>query len=272
MSSSSCKVSIVTVCFNSVQVIEKAFHSVIGQTYGNIEYIVIDGGSTDGTVDIIKKYNDKISYWVSEPDNGISDAFNKGIARCTGDIIGILNADDRYTTDAVKFAVKAFSENPASGFIFGDALMCDLRGDPSYRWQGDSDYSRTISFDMPSIPHPTVFVRRKVYEEQGGFDLNYKTAMDYEFLLRITTKGVNGTYIPEILAHMRLGGESDRNYLRAYREVLLISLRYGYPKLLALWWYYYKCVKSVVRRQLQNMGWELPVRLFRTYIGNRFKY
>lgn len=267
-----CKVSIVTVCFNSAAFIEDAFLSVFSQTYDDIEYIVIDGGSADGTVDIIKKYADKIAYWCSEPDKGISDAFNKGLARCRGDIIGILNADDRYTPRAAETAVKVLTENPAAGFVFGDAQMCDLAGEPLFRWQGDAGYAFSITYDMPSIPHPTVFVRKAVYEEHGGFDTGYKTAMDYELLLRITLKGVRGIYIPAILAEMRLGGESDRNYKRAYREVLSISVRYGYPRLPAWGWFCYKLVKSFVRRKLQRIGLEAPVRMFRTYVGKRFKY
>lgn len=266
------KVSIITACYNCKSFIEETITSVLGQTYPNIEYIIIDGGSTDGTVDIIKKYTDKISYWVSEPDNGISDAFNKGITRCTGDIVGILNADDTYTPEAVHTAVQAFIENPGVGFVFGDAMMCDLGGTPCFRWAGNPGYAKTIKYDMPSIPHPTVFVRRSVYLENGGFDPVYRTAMDYEFLLRITRNGVKGHCVSEVLANMRLGGESDRNYLRAYREVFLISVNYGYPKSLAWWWFYYKRVKSFARRNLQRIGLELPVRLFRTYIGNRFKY
>ncbi|MCL4442314.1 MAG: glycosyltransferase [Firmicutes bacterium] len=266
------KVSIITISYNSAPVIEQAILSVIGQTYSSIEYIVIDGGSTDGTVDIINKYADKIAFWVSEPDTGISNAWNKGLSRCTGDIVGILNADDTYTPDAVNLAVQELAKNPAAGFVFGDILMYDMQGVPCFRQEGDPGYESTIAFDMPSIPHPTVFMRRAVYQENGGFDEMYRTAMDYEFLLRITVNGVKGTYLPTVLVNMRLGGESDFNYAHGYREVMTASEKYGYNKPMAMTRFYCKCLKTIVRKNLQRIGLDFPVRVYRTYVGRRYKY
>ena len=272
MNKDNLKVSVITICFNSAPVIEEAILSVLGQTYPNIEYIVIDGGSTDGTVDIIKKYADRLSFWVSEPDKGISNAWNKGLAHCTGDIIGILNADDTYTPDAVGTAVKVLLEDPSVGFVFGDVLMCDTKGAPLFRQEGDPQYQSTIAYNMPSIPHPTVFVRRRVYDKYGGFDETFHTAMDYEFLLRITVRGVKGSYIPTVLTHMRLGGESDSNYTRAYEEVRMASVRYGYSKPRAVVRFYYRYIRTSVRKNLERMGLGLPVRWFRACTGSRFKY
>ena len=266
------KVSVITACYNSASVIEGALKSVLEQIYPHIEYIIIDGGSTDGTVDIIQKYADRVSCFISEPDRGISDAWNKGLARCTGEIIGILNADDRYLPDAVARAVEALSDNPDKGFVFGNAAITDTTGEFRYRWAGDPGYLAEISFDMPSIPHPTVFVRRKVYRDNGGFLETLKTAMDYEFLLRITSKGITGRYIPAVLTEMRLGGESDRNYVRGYREVMNISVKYGYPRYKALARYAYKCAKTFIRRCMSQMGLENVVKLFRTHVGKRYKY
>lgn len=266
------RVSIITACYNSVSFIENALTSVFNQPYGNIEYIVMDGGSTDGTVDIIRSHADRISFWVSEPDRGISHAWNKALTHCTGDIVGILNADDFYEPDALRAAVRAFAAHPEAGFVFGDAQMCNLDGSPRYRQEGDPLYLSTIVFNMPSIPHPTVFVRRSVYEQFGGFDESYKTAMDYEFLLRITLQGVRGHYLPKILTNMRLGGESDINYTRAYREVMLASVKYGYNKPMARARYSYRCVRSIVRRNLERFGLDLPVRVFRACTGSRYKY
>lgn len=266
------KVSIITACYNSASFMEAALSSVFDQSYGNIEYIIMDGGSTDGTVDLIKKHADRISYWVSESDRGISHAWNKGLTHCTGEIVGILNADDFYEPDAVSAVVRGFAENPEAGFVFGDAQMCNLDGLPRYRQVGDPGYASSIACNMPSIPHPTVFVRRTEYEQHGGFDESYKTAMDYEFLLRITLQGVKGLYLPQVLSNMRLGGESDLNYARAYREVMRASVKYGYNRQMALARYSYRCIRTVVRKNLERIGVGFPIRLFRALTGSRYKY
>lgn len=272
MNNEEIKVSIITACYNSASFIEAALSSVFNQSYGNIEYIVMDGGSTDGTVDIIKKYSDRISFWVSEPDRGISHAWNKGLTHCSGDVVGILNADDFYAPGAISAVVQVFFENPAAGFVFGDAQMCNLDGLPRYRQEGDPGYASSIAFNMPSIPHPTVFVRRTVYELHGGFDESYKTAMDYEFLLRITLRGVKGLYLPKVLTNMRLGGESDINYTRSYREVMNASVKYGYNRQMAMARYSYRCIRTIVRKNLERIGLEFPIRLFRACTGSRYKY
>ncbi|MDT3700871.1 MAG: glycosyltransferase family 2 protein [Thermincola sp.] len=272
MPSEEIKVSIITASFNSASFIEKALASVFNQSYRNIDAIVMDGGSTDGTVDIIRNHSDRINYWTSEPDRGISHAWNKGLSYCTGDIIGILNADDFYEPDAVGAVVRIFTEHPEAGFVFGDLQMCDINGVPRYRQEGDPLYRSTIAFNMPSIPHPTVFVRRSIYEEFGGFDESYKTAMDYEFLLRLTRQGVRGHYLPIILTNMCLGGESDINYTRAYREVMRASVKYGYSRPMALARYSYRCFRSIVRRSLERLGLDFPVRIFRACTGSRYKY
>ena len=125
---------------------------------------------------------------------------------------------------------------------------------------------------MPSIPHPTVFVRSRVYQECGGFDKLYRTAMDYEFLLRTHNRGIKGYYLPRVLAFMRLNGESDINYISSYRESREISIRYGYNKLLSWIRYCYKSVKTFVRKKIEKFGFELLVKIFRTYMSKRYKY
>ncbi len=266
------KITIITVCFNSEKTIEKTILSVINQTYPLIEYIIIDGGSTDGTLKIIKEYQNKIAFWSSEPDEGISDAFNKGVAKATGDIIGIINSDDYYAEDAVAEVVQELQSNPDCGFAFGDQIFVNSQGNKLFTQKGDPEYSKIIGYEMPSIPHPTVFVRRQVYQELGGFDKIYRTAMDYEFILRICRNGVKGYYIPEVLAYQRLNGESDQNYVRGYRESREISIRYGYNHFLAWSRFGYKCMKTFIRKKFERVGLHLFVKSFRTYLGRRYRY
>jgi glycosyltransferase involved in cell wall biosynthesis len=266
------KVSVITVSYNSFRTIEDTIQSIINQTYPAIEYIIIDGGSTDGTIDIIKKYQNRIAYWISERDNGISDAFNKGINKASGEIIGIINSDDIYAPEALTLVVQAFIHHPEIGFIFGDQKFIDKSGKTLFIQKGDPEYQKKIVYEMPLIPHPTVFVRKEVYQQYGGFDQAYKTAMDYEFLLRIIINDVPGLYLPVILALMRLGGESDINYLRSYSEVRKISIRYGYNAYLAWFRYCYKCFKTFIRKGFQTCGLNVVVRWFRVYISRHYQY
>lgn len=264
-------VSIITACYNSEKTLENTLLSVLNQSYRDIQYIVIDGLSVDGTRDIIKRYRERLGCWVSEKDRGISDAWNKGLRLAKGEIIGIINSDDHYLEHAVETAVKALDENPGAGFVFGDQLIIDGKGNPMTQ-RGDPGYTKKIRYIMPSIPHSTVFVRRRVYEEHGGFDISYRTAMDYEFLLRITTGGVKGVYVPAELTVMSMGGESDLNFVRGYREVMEASVKYGQVRGAALARFYFECFKTYTRKKMQMAGLEAPVRLYRKYIGKRYEY
>ena len=187
-------VSIITIVYNGIRQVEQTIASVLGQTYENIEYIVIDGGSTDGTVEIIKRYQDRIAYWVSEPDNGISDAFNKGINAATGEFVGLLNADDRMSADQVALGVQALL-NSSADYIFGDLLFHDETGCILYRINGDPDYQRIIDSKMPELCHPTVLARKALYDRIGLFDTRYRYAMDYDWLLRLHRNGGRGLYV-----------------------------------------------------------------------------
>lgn len=209
------RLSIVTPTFNSATHLEQTIHSVLKQGYPDLEYIIIDGGSTDGTLDLIQHYNTEITYSISEPDAGIADAFNKGIAAATGDVIGIINSDDFYAPHALQRVAQRFLEtrNQLQHDLFllhGDLHWLDGRGSRRVkprRWPG------AIHYDMPVL-HPTCFVPRTVYEAVGLFDTGYRLAMDYDWLLRCWLSGVQFEYIPEVLAHFRAGGASTRS-LRA---------------------------------------------------------
>jgi glycosyltransferase involved in cell wall biosynthesis len=244
-------VSIITAVRNSEQTLEKTMLSVFDQTYQNIEYIVIDGGSTDGTLDIIRKYNDKIAYWVSEPDQGISDAFNTGILKASGEFIGLLNADDWMSRDQVERGVHALQISPVD-YVFGDLLFHDASGVVLYRINGDPDYARSIRSKMPEICHPTVLARRSVYDRFGLFDTRYRYAMDYEWALRLHVHGAQGGYVKEIEGHMGLGGASDASFRKAVIEVRDIAVRYGRNRLVAEIECRYRIVKGTGRRLLEQ--------------------
>lgn len=216
------KVSIITVSYNSARTIEKTIQSVLNQTYRNIEYIVIDGESTDGTAGIIKKYEDSLSYYVSEPDAGLYDAMNKGIRRATGDIIGIINSDDWYESDAVAKVVQCFTYKDAE-LVYGKACFVDEKGNLTYSRNRALD---CIWYSSETVLHPTVFVKRGVYKKYGIFNTDYKIAADYDLLLRFYAKKVKFQYIDEIISYFRQGGISSSNYLQGNEEGRKISLTY----------------------------------------------
>jgi glycosyltransferase involved in cell wall biosynthesis len=204
------KISIITVVWNNAITIKDAIDSVLGQTYENIEYIVVDGASTDGTVEIVQSYGDKINKFVSEPDRGLYDAMNKGLALATGDIVGILNSDDFYMDNQVieKIAKEFQSKNVDS--VFADLVFVKPENlDKAVRYY-DSSYFTPEKFAYGWMPaHPTFFVKRCVYENFGVFKTDYKIAADYELLTRFLAKNkINYSYIKEPIVKMRIGGAS----------------------------------------------------------------
>ena len=220
-------VSIVTVCRNASATLLATLSSVRAQTYPWIEHVVVDGNSSDGTQQLLTM-SDHLTGWLSEPDFGISDAFNKGIACTRGSLIGILNADDQYLPETVARAVDAFNRHPEAGFAFGG---CDftLDGRIVLHHDGDPDYAQTIHRRMPTLNHPSIFVRREVYEQLGLFRLDFKLAMDYEFLLRIHRYGITGVAVPHTQVRMALGGVSCRQILDAIKEAARVSRIHGEP-------------------------------------------
>ena len=197
-------VSIITVVLNGQKHIEQTIKSVLEQTYSNIEYIIMDGGSRDGTLEILKKYDDKIDLWKSEPDKGIYFAMNKGIALAKGSLIGILNADDFYLPDAVKKVVESDRLQKAD-IYYGDMLLAiENSSAPEIRMKPN-----ILEMDeKPSIFHPTCFVKKEVYERAGLFDTRFRISSDYEFLLRCIRKNFKFFYVPEPITTFRAGGIS----------------------------------------------------------------
>ncbi len=244
-------VSIVTIVLNGENFLEKTIQSVLNQTYKNIEYIIIDGGSSDRTLDVIQQYDQKLAFWLSEPDKGISDAFNKGIAASTGELVQLLNADDRLSPDQIEQGVKALADT-ATDFVFGDLLFHDPEDRIVYRINGDPEYTRLIHSKMPELCHPTVLARRKTYDRIGLFDTRYRYAMDYDWFLRLHCQGGGGTYVKSIVGQMGIGGASDRSYAHALKEVRDISVRHGQQRLKAELLYRTRMIKGAGRRFLES--------------------
>jgi glycosyltransferase involved in cell wall biosynthesis len=208
------KITIVTVCFNSADTIRDTIESVLNQTYVNLEYIIVDGGSTDDTMQIVSEYESRIAKVVSEPDKGIYDAMNKGIGLATGDVIGILNSDDFYaSSDVIAVIMYTYHQNQTD-ILFGD-LIYVARKDVSsavriYNSAGFRPWMLRFGW-MP--PHPATFIKRSVYQEFGGYAMGYKTAADYEIFVRLLlVKKLNYLYLNKNIVYMRVGGATSSGW------------------------------------------------------------
>ena len=220
------KVSIITVVRNSADTIADAIESVALQTHPDVEHLVIDGASTDDTLEIVERYRHKLATIVSEPDRGIYDAMNKGLLLATGDIVGFLNADDLYAEADVLSDIAARFQDPALDAVYGDLVYVSA-ADPArvvrYWRSGEYREGRFKSGWMPA--HPTLFVRRAVYERFGGFDLSFRLQSDFDLTMRLfEVHKIRSVYLPRVLARMRTGGATNRSLtniikgnLEAYR-------------------------------------------------------
>ncbi len=208
------KISIITVVYNGAATVRDAIESVLAQDYANVEYIIIDGNSRDATIEISKSYGGRISRFVSESDAGIYDAMNKGIGLATGEVIGLLNADDMYASGDVLSEVMSKFEADSADAVYGDLLYVDGLDPKVVRrnWRAGAYWAgRFLSGWMP--PHPTFFIRRKWYERHGGFRLDMGTAADYELMLRMAHKyEAKLSYVQNVLVHMRTGGASNQSF------------------------------------------------------------
>lgn len=203
------KISIITVCYNSSKTIEKTFQSVKNQSYTDVEYIVIDGKSQDGTLDIINEYSDIISQWVTEPDKGLYDAMNKGIKMATGDLVGILNSDDFFKDNKVLENIAKFHTVNTIDASVGNIIQFNEAGKPVRKYSAKKWYPTKLKIGfMP--PHPAVFINRILFEKYGYYHLDFKIGADYELITRFFLKHkISWKYSNITTTSMLIGGLSS---------------------------------------------------------------
>lgn len=238
------KISVVTPSYNQTSFIERTILSVLNQKYPNLEYIIIDGGSTDGSVDIIKRYSQFLSYWVSEPDQGQADAINKGFLRSSGEILAWLNSDDMYLPGALHRAAAAFAREPKASIIYGDYIKVDendkciaLRRQPSFSYN-------ICFFGYLTVMQPAAFFRRQTVFDVGLLDTSFHCIMDYDLIVKLARRG-KVIHIPGYLAAFRLHPESKSVTIRPRfreesRRMRIDSLGYDFHMGLFLRFHYYK--------------------------------
>lgn len=220
------KISIITIVRNGMPFVTDTIKSVLAQHYDRLEYIVVDGGSTDGTLDVIRSYSDRISKWISEPDDGIADAFNKGLAFATGDYIQFLNADDALASaDVVAEMIELIVESGFPELVYGDCDVLD-------RESGKLTYRASIEFTPEGLkkgkilPHPSLFAHRSYFETYGNFDTDFRIAMDFEWLLRGACE-IRVVHAPILMTNVRTGGVSTVDKNRVVGEIIAALRKNG---------------------------------------------
>ena len=237
------KISVVTVVRNDRAHIEETVESVLGQSGGGfeLEYVVIDGASEDGTVELLRRYEPRLACLVSEKDSGIYNAMNKGIARCTGDVIGMINSGDRYLPGALALAADAFRKYGNLDRIFWGDVLYERLG----RVKGFRERNLKIG---AFAPHPSMFVPRNIYERIGTYDEELRLMGDYDFMYRaVNVEHIQPLDGPELVAFYREDGVSDRNVLKCLREELQVKLRYGQSPVTARLVFALKVLKNLRR-------------------------
>lgn len=218
-------VTVITVCRNSEITIQDTIESVLNQSFTDYEYIIVDGGSTDSTINIIERYSPLFCgklRWVSEPDKGIYDAMNKGIGMATGELIGILNSDDWYEPDALEKVTNSYKELNAGLSIISGGINLTRFNKQSIQTYFNKDVGTNIKNCMP-INHPAMFVPKIIYEKIGLYDIAYKLSGDYEFVFRAYNNGVNFVLLNSVLTNMRMGGATIGHGLKGLDNGFIIS-------------------------------------------------
>ncbi len=251
------KISIITVCFNSEKYLEEAIQSVVNQPYENKEYLIIDGGSTDGTLEIIRKYRDKIDYFVSEKDKGISDAFNKGIRAATGDLIGICNSDDILSRDILSKVANAYEEK-VDIYRLNEKIRDFNTGE---------EFLLIPTLEFPLKPynaqpcHMGCYISKEAFRKYGMYDVDFKYCMDAELLRRFTYKGARYKYVNEVCGYFRKGGASSCPEKKMRKERRQIILRYGGSKFDAWCFVFYFIIKERIKKALNLFGENTATRI-----------
>jgi len=221
-------VSIVTPSYNQARFLEETIRSVLAQDYPRLEYIIVDGASTDGSLEIIQNYTDRLTWWVSEPDQGQTDAINKGFSKAKGEILAWLNSDDTYRPGAVSAAIKGFLQYPEYGLVYGGADFIDEKGDLIGRFPARQTDYRRLRQGYVHIPQQAAFFRASFWRKVGPLDPSFYFAMDYDLWVRIAAIAPI-RYMPEVWANFRLhtGGKTIADDDRCWPEMLRVHFRDG---------------------------------------------
>jgi len=241
------KLSIITVCYNSAETIENTMRSVLSQDYKNIEHIIVDGGSTDGTLDILTKYQGRISTCISEPDNGVYDAMNKGIKLSSGDVIATLNSDDVYADQTIVSQMVGFMQSNGLDAAYGDLVYVNQNNtDHVTRFWKPGEYKRGAFCYGWVLPHPTFFCRKEIFEKYGYFNEKFQIAADFELMLRFIEKHrIKVGYLSNIIVKMRAGGKANvlRGIIRGNWEIMSSFRRNNLR--LSPWFFVHKPVMKI---------------------------
>ena len=217
------KITVITVCFNSVKTIERTIKSVLAQNYSELEYIIIDGGSTDGTLDIIRKYKENLSVWISEPDDGLYDAMNKGLAKATGEVFAFLNSDDYYTENVLERVNEYFKTDDVD-MVSGNMYIC-AEGTVK-KAVYDKSNRENLLFGVV-YPQPALFAKRELYIKYGGFDTSYKIAADSDWVMKVCLNGAKVICVEDYFTYFSDGGISSRKQYLALEEEYRMALKYA---------------------------------------------
>ena len=259
--------SIITVVYNASNYLANTIESVLSQSYDNVEYVIIDGGSDDGTIHTIKKYEEAIDYWVSEPDAGISDAFNKGLTVTFGEWINFMNASDSFASfDVLEYFVQKIDHK--ADVIFGKTRLVDSSG--KMLLTCGRSFDRKEFRKRMSIPHQSAFHNRKYFEQYGLFDKRFRISMDYELLRR--KKSLSAIFIDKIVSNVLIGGVSETSDYLRLREARMVKRRHcsHVGRLIIEFDYWYALGRSLVKRALIRIGLISIARKIRQ-IESRFK-
>ncbi len=277
LSSLNSKVSVITVCLNSERFLERTIRSVISQTYKNIEYIIVDGGSKDNTLKIVDRYRDRIGHFISEPDNGIYDAQNKGLRMAKGEIICVLNSDDYfYNHDVIREVVNFFLQNKDVDFVYGDILCFNSDNSEAYL-KRYPNYIPKRYFLMNPLAHSATFFHKDCFIKAGYLDTRYKISADFEWYLRaLYKKGLSAAHINKIISVFREGGFSGNEILRLSETDMVLKLYFNPTEMVILefinFFLYLNFLRFMIKLIFRKKGYEfLRLRLRKVIFSQYLK-
>lgn len=245
--------TVFTISFNSIATIEKTILSVISQNLKDYEYIIVDGGSTDGTVEIIKNYAKYLSYWISECDAGPADAVNKAIALSRGKYLYWVNSDDWVEDSYLSVAINVLESNPDADYVYGNLNYYDEKGLFSFTQKGDLNYAKKIKYEMPRINPPSIVIKKNVFCKIGPVNTNLYVASDYELFLRLHVSGGYGVYSDQLYANHRLGGISSKHVFRGLGEIRKAAISNRSSFFISNYFYYKYMIRVLIKFFLKKI-------------------